>query len=92
MALKITNSLDTFKVTGVLNKTNVKKFQIYFKNIFSTTNELVINIEELKSIDREGVSAFEDIYKQSLKAHKPFFITGLGSKEIFDDITTIDAA
>ena len=92
MALEITNSLDTFKVTGILNKTNVKKFQIYFNNIFNTTNELVINIEELKSIDHEGVSAFEDIYKQSLKAHKPFFITGLGSKEIFDHITTIDAA
>ncbi|WP_452229642.1 MULTISPECIES: STAS domain-containing protein [unclassified Lacinutrix] len=92
MALEITNSLDAFIVTGILNKTNVKKFQIYFKNIFSTTNELVINIDELKSIDNEGVSAFEDIYKQSLKAHKPFFITGLGSKEIFDHITTIDAA
>lgn len=92
MALEITNSLDTFTITGILNKTNVKKFQIYFNNIFTTTNELVINIDKLKSIDREGVSAFEDIYKQSLKAHKPFFITGIGSKEIFDHITTIDAA
>ncbi|MDO6595451.1 hypothetical protein Q4512_00915 [Oceanihabitans sp. 2_MG-2023] len=92
MALEITNSLNTFKVTGVLDKKSVKKFQIYFKNIFNTTNELVININELKSIDREGVSAFEDIYKQSLKAHKPFFITGVGSKEIFDHVTTIDAA
>ena len=92
MALEITNSLDTFKVTGTLNKTNVKKFQNHFKNIFNTTSELVININELKSIDNEGVSAFEEIYKQSLKAHKPFFITGLGSKEMFDHLRTIDAA
>ncbi|MFD2543319.1 STAS domain-containing protein [Lacinutrix gracilariae] len=92
MALEITNSLDTFQVKGILNKTNVEKFQSHFKNIFSQTNELVINIDELKSIDQEGVSAFEMLYKQSLKTHKAFFITGIGSKEIFDHLRAIDAA
>ncbi|MDX1278421.1 STAS domain-containing protein [Oceanihabitans sediminis] len=92
MALEITNSLEAFQVKGVLDKSNVEKFQSHFKNIFHSTDELVIDINELKRIDHVGVSAFEEIYKQSLINRKPFYITGLGSKEMFEHLKTIDAA
>lgn len=92
MALEISIQEEAFEVKGILNKSNVEKFQLHFKDIFHTANQLVINIDELKSIDHVGVSAFEELYKQSIKMHKPFYITGLGSRDMFEHLRTIDAA
>ena len=92
MALEIITSEETFEVKGILNKSNVQKFQSYFKNIFNTTNTLIINIDELESIDNLGVSAFETLYKEALINHKRFYITGLGSRDMFEHLKTIDAA
>ena len=92
MALEIINLDEAFEIKGILNKSNVEKFQLHFKDIFNTTNQLVINIDELESIDNEGVSAFEEIYKQSIQNHKRFYITGLGSRDMFEHLRTIDAA
>jgi len=92
MALEITDLNETFEIKGILDKSNVDKFQSHFKNIFNTSSQLVINIDELKRIDRVGVSAFEELYKQSLLNQKRFYITGLGSRDIFEHLRTIDAA
>jgi len=92
MALEITDLNETFEIKGILDKSNVEKFQSHFKDFFSTSSQLVINIDELEHIDRVGVFAFEELYKQSLLNHKRFYITGLGSREIFEHLRTIDAA
>ena len=92
MALEITDFNETFEIKGSLDKSNVEKFQSHFKDIFNTSSQLVINIDELECIDQVGVLAFEELYKQSLINHKRFFITGLGSRDIFEHLRTIDAA
>jgi anti-anti-sigma regulatory factor len=92
MALEIIDLNETFEIKGTLDKSNVEKFQSHFKNIFNTSSQLVINIDELKRIDRLGVLAFEELYKQSLLNHKRLYITGLGSRDIFEHLRTIDAA
>jgi|GEM_PF-2833004 len=92
MALEIKNLGEAFDLKGSLNKSNVDIFKIHFKNIFNSTNRIVINIDELKSIDNDGVLAFEELYKQSLKNDKKMFITGLGCRDIYDHLKTIKVA
>jgi len=92
MALEIIIQENAFEVKGILNKSNVENFQNHFKDIFSTNNALVINIDALESIDNSGVTAFEELYLQSKQNLKPFFITGLGCRDMFEHLRTIDAA
>ena len=92
MALEIVDLNETFEIRGILDKSNVEKFQSHFKDFFNTASQLEINIDELERIDQVGVLAFEDLYKESLLKHKRFYITGLGSRDIFEHLRTIDAA
>ena len=92
MALEIINLDETFEVKGTLNKSNAEKFQTHFKDIFSRTNKIVINIDELKSVDSDGVLAFEELYKQSIHQHKRLFITGLGCRDMYDHLKSIKVA
>jgi anti-anti-sigma regulatory factor len=92
MVLEIVDSNETFEIKGILDKSNVEKFQSHFKEFLNTSNQLVLNIDELERIDRAGVLAFEELYKQSLLNHKRLFITGLGSRDIFEHLRAIDAA
>ncbi len=92
MALEIVDLNETFEIKGILDKSNVEKFQSHFKDIFNTSNQLVINIDALERIDQVGVLAFEELYKQSLLNHKRFYITGIGSRDMFEHLRTIDAA
>jgi anti-anti-sigma regulatory factor len=92
MALEIITLDETFEVKGTLNKSNVEKFQSYFKDIFNRKNKIVINFDELKSVDSDGVLAFEDIYKQSLQHHKRLYITGIGCRDMYDHLKSIKVA
>ena len=77
MALEIVDLNETFEIKGILDKSNVEKFQSHFKDIFNTSNQLVINIDALEHIDQVGVLAFEELYKQSLLNHKTFLYNGI---------------
>lgn len=92
MALEIKSLNNTFEISGVLDKSNVKTFQTHFSNIFQQKEEVVININELKKVDVEGVVAFEELYKQSLQLNKRFFITGYGSRDMYEHLSTIQVA
>ncbi|MGB1307469.1 MAG: STAS domain-containing protein [Oceanihabitans sp.] len=91
MALEITNKNNTFEIKGILNKTNVEKFQNHFKEIFSQSNSILLNINGLKSVDKVGVIAFEELYLQSLKSKKPFYITGQGCRDMFEHLKSLEA-
>ncbi|HMC01145.1 MAG TPA: STAS domain-containing protein [Flavobacteriaceae bacterium] len=92
MALEIVNLGDTFEIKGSLNKSNVQKFKSHFENIFNQTSRLVINIDELSSIDNYGVLAFEDLYKESLEKDKKLFITGYGCREMYEHLKAMKVA
>lgn len=92
MALEIVDLGDTFEIKGSLNESNVHKFKSHFENIFNKTSRLVINIDELSSIDNHGVLAFEELYKESLKRNKKLFITGLGCREMYEHLKAMKVA
>lgn len=92
MALEIVNLGDTFEIKGSLNESNVDKFKSHFENIFNTTSRLVINIDDLSSIDNHGVIAFEELYKQSLEKNRKLFITGFGCREMYEHLKAMKVA
>ena len=92
MALEISNLNDTIELKGELDNSNVQKFQMFFKSIFNTSDVFTINIGELKKVDTNGVIAFEEIYKQSVLSNKRLYLTGYGSRDLYDHLRTIKVA
>ena len=91
MVLEITQAHDYFKIKGHLNRKNLHIFNNTFRDVFEKLDSLVISIEGLNTIDREGVNAIAKLHNESLARHKKLSIIGLGCKELYDHFTT-DAA
>jgi anti-anti-sigma regulatory factor len=91
MVLEITNSNDFYKIKGNLNKSNLHIFQSTFQNIFDKLDSLIINIEGVESIDREGVNVIAKLHNESLSKQKKLSIIGLGCKELYQHFSS-DAA
>ncbi|WP_066221901.1 STAS domain-containing protein [Formosa haliotis] len=88
MALEILQNNEAFVIDGDLNHTNVSKFHASFENAFTDTNQLVINIDKLKSADVAGVSAFESLYQQAVKHKKRLVLVGYGSRDLYNHFET----
>ena len=83
MDLEITHSNNFFKVKGSLDRHNIHLFKSKFRNIFEKANSITISIEDLKSIDRHGVTAIAQLHNESIIKHKRLSIIGLGCQEVF---------
>lgn len=92
MVLEITHANDFFKIKGYLNKGNLHIFQSTFQNIFDTLDSLIISIEGLDGIDREGVNAIAKLHNESLIKQKKLSIIGVGCKELYQHFSKSDAA
>jgi ABC-type transporter Mla MlaB component len=92
MDLKITKYNDLFKVEGNLNKRNIHVFLKEFQNIFESSENITISIEELEGIDRYGVNALAKLHNESITKNKSLSIVGLGCKDLYDHFKSNDAA
>lgn len=88
MDLEITNFNNRYQVKGTLNKLNLKTFNLYFANIFEKLDEVLLDIEGVKSIDRAGVMALAKLHNESITKSKILSITGLGCKELYQHFKT----
>lgn len=88
MSLEITHSKDAFIIEGDLNQSNVSKFNSLFENAFADSYQLVINIENLRSADVAGVSAFEALYQRSVKHKKRLVLVGYGNRDLYNHFET----
>ena len=88
MDLEITNSNNFFKVKGSLDRHNIHVFKSAFRNIFEKANAITISIEDLKSIDRHGVTAIAQLHNESIVKQKRLSIIGLGCQEVFNHFKT----
>ena len=88
MDLEITNNNNHYHVTGTLNKLNLRTFNLYFANIFDKSDEVLLDIEGVKSIDRAGVMALARLHNESITKSKILSITGLGCKELYQHFKT----
>lgn len=83
MDLEITKLNNRYLVKGTLNKINLKTFNRYFANIFDKLDEVSLDIQGVKSIDRAGVMALAKLHNESINKSKILSITGLGCKELY---------
>ncbi len=84
MDLEITQSNNFFKVKGSLDRHNIHLFRSKFRNIFDKVNAITISIEDLKSIDRYGVTAIAQLHNESIVKQKRLSIIGLGCQELYN--------
>ncbi|GGW54848.1 hypothetical protein DFQ11_101392 [Winogradskyella epiphytica] len=83
MDLEITNYNNRFQIKGSLNKLNLKTFNSHFENIFDKMDNVLLDIEQVKSIDRAGVMCLARLHNESIEKSKRFSIIGLGCKELY---------
>ena len=92
MVLEITNCENCYKLKGQLTRLSLPIFIKTFQNIFDLQDELVLNIEGVSSIDRQGVSAIAQLHNQSITKNKKFAIIGYGNRDLYDEFRGDNAA
>ncbi|MFV0565856.1 MAG: STAS domain-containing protein [Flavobacteriaceae bacterium] len=92
MELKIVHCNNFYKIKGSLNKKHVIVFEEEFKNVFSHSDTVVISIEDISHIDKDGVQALTNLYKEAVAKHKKLSIVGLGCEDLYDHFASIDVA
>ena len=92
MVLEIKQQGNEYLVEGQLTKLTSRKFQDSFQKIFEATDKLIINIQGLTEIDREGVQVIAKLHNASLSKGKKLCIIGLGCKELYQEFNSSDAA
>ncbi|AUC17069.1 hypothetical protein BTO06_08830 [Tenacibaculum sp. SZ-18] len=61
---------------------------IYLEHYAEKLKNVVINIDKVKEIDRDGIEAIKTVWAIALKKNKKFSIRGLGCKDIYDHFGT----
>lgn len=92
MALKITQNKEIFSVSGIINTTTALNFQNHISLAMKDIKELVIDIENVTSIDSAGMKAIRVIYADCMSNNKRIYIVGTGCKEVYDDLYVTSVA
>mgnify|MGYP000035324952 CR=1 FL=1 len=85
MSLQILECNGTLYLKGILNLTNTSPLITHIERVFKNTKEVTINIDQVREIDRSGVTAFKTIYSSAQKENKQFSIIGHGCKDIYEE-------
>lgn len=92
MDLEIIKHATYFQVKGTLTKFNLHLFKKTFSDIFDKQDSLVINIENLTSIDRYGVNALAQLHNESLVKRKNLSIIGMGCDDLYEHFKSEESA
>lgn len=85
MAILLDDQENKFFVKGEINRANSIIIQEYVESQFKRFSDVIMNIDLVSKIDKNGLTTLNSIYQNSLKQGKIFTITGVGCKEIYDD-------
>ena len=92
MMLDISYHNNQYNLKGELTRSNLSKFNHIFNGIFDALNEVVLNIENVEKIDREGVCAIAKLHNTSLAKGKKLAIVGLGCREVVEHFQAAEVA
>ncbi|CAM1333076.1 hypothetical protein [Tenacibaculum aestuariivivum] len=92
MALQITRKKGKFYLKGKLNNSTANFFVTYFQYNIKKYKKLSVNIDGVKEITRDGLTAISTLISIALKKDKSFLVVGYGCKEIYDDFDQMDVA
>lgn len=85
MAIVIENQENVFFAKGEINQSNAKILKKYIKSQFHLFDRVVLNINDVKKIDKEGINILTSLYQTSLVNDKSFSIVGYGCKDVYDN-------
>ncbi len=88
MALQISENNGTFELKGKLTSTTTRSFMNHFKFVMNTMKNITVNIDQVETIDMNGVEALKTLITMALKSNKKFSVIGYGCKDIYDDYKT----
>jgi len=63
---------------------NLKTFNSHFANIFDKLDNILLDIENVESIDRSGVMALAKLHNESISKSKQLSIIGIGCKDLYE--------
>lgn len=92
MALRILENNGTFHLQGNLNAMTSRAFIIHFEYLIKSLKNVTVNIDKVKEIDTNGVSAFKTLYANALRQNKLFFVIGNGCKDINNEFNHLQVA
>ncbi|MEO9570022.1 MAG: STAS domain-containing protein [Polaribacter sp.] len=90
MSLQISEIKEVFYLNGKINFETTSFFKSYFNSI--KRDRVIININNIKQIDKEGLDVIFDLIKQGNRNNKLFSIVGNGCKEIYDYFNHLEVA
>lgn len=82
MALEIKENRGIYEVLGNVTAQNLGALRIYFESILETNDSVVINLENVSTIDSSSALFFESIYKEGASRNKAISIVGRQNKDI----------
>ena len=95
MSLQISKKNGEFYLKGKLNIVTTRPFIVHFEYIIEqlSMHSVVINIDSLNHIDKDGFEAMKTLKAIALRNQKILYIIGDGCKEeVYDDFNQTDVA
>lgn len=78
----IKNNSGVFEIIGSIVTENASSIKEHFETLLENSEEIIINIDQVKSIDFTGVNVLATLYKKAIKSNKALYIIGEGNKNI----------
>jgi len=86
MSLKITKNKGVFHLNGNINSETSNSLQTHLEFLISLDKIITINIDNVTEIDANGLLVLKNFYYSAIRKNKTFWITGVGCKEIYDEM------
>ncbi|MDP5100551.1 MAG: hypothetical protein NWQ09_04425 [Nonlabens sp.] len=85
MSLRIKKEKGVYNLSGVLNANTSKCLIQHINLLLDYEYKVVMNIDDLRLMDQNGVAAFMTIMSFALRQDKMVEISGKGFKDIYDE-------
>ena len=94
MSLQISKNNGVFHLTGKLNTSTLRPFNIHFEHILEQSDiaTVQVNIDYLDQIDMDGFDALKTLKAAALRNKKRFYIYGDGFSELYNAFQQTDVA
>lgn len=76
MAIQITNNNGIFEIKGNIIAENTKSIQHHVEQLLLHSDHVILSVDQVKKIDRYGVSILTAFYKKAMQLNKIFYIIG----------------
>lgn len=89
MSLVISKNEKIFYLNGILNTSTLKYFTNYFNSNLTSTEEVVLNIDNVVEFDNNALSEIKDLARTTILNQNAFSIVGNKCKQICESFNQI---